>query len=107
MGRTQTTIRLTESLVDELDTEADERSISRSEYVRRILRERHESAELGEEVATLRGRLESREERIETLEAQLARRSQLEEKIDVLAKQSSEEEGREPFFVKWWKWYRE
>ena len=104
MGRTQTTIRLADELVDELDAEASERGISRSEYVRRILRERHKKDELREIVATLRDRLDSREDRIETLETQLARRSQLEEKIDTLATQQTAEEP--PFFVEWFNWWK-
>jgi predicted DNA-binding protein len=104
MGRTQTTIRLADELVDELDAEADERGISRSEYVRRILHERHEKDELRDVVATLRDRLDSREDRIETLETQLARRSQLEDKVDTLATQQSTES---PFFVKWYQWWKD
>lgn len=104
MGRTQTTIRLADELVDELDAEASERGISRSEYVRRILCERHKKDELREMVATLRDRLDGREDRIETIETQLARRSQLEEKIDTLATQQTAEEP--PFFVEWFNWWK-
>jgi metal-responsive CopG/Arc/MetJ family transcriptional regulator len=43
MPRRQTTIRLTESLVDELDREADEQGITRSEHIRQRLSERHET----------------------------------------------------------------
>lgn len=49
-------------------------------------------------------RLESREERIEELEEQLARRSQIEEKVDTLAKQ--QEDDNAPFFIKWYNWFR-
>lgn len=104
MGRTQTTIRLDDKLIEEIDEEAEERDISRSEYVRQILRERHESDELREENATLRDRLESRESRISDLEEQLARRSQVEEKIDTLAKQQDEPDA--PFLFRWIKWWR-
>jgi len=105
MGRTQTTIRIDESLIEDLDSEAEERGVSRSEYIRQILRERGESEDLREEVDSLRERLESREERIEQLEEQLARRSQLEEKVDTLAKR--EQESNAPFLVKWWKWWKD
>jgi chromosome segregation ATPase len=98
------TIRLRPEVIDRLEEEADEEGVSRSEYIRQILRERRESEELREEVDTLRERLERREERIEQLEEQLARRSQIEEKVDTLAKQQQEEEA--PFFVKWYRWWR-
>jgi predicted transcriptional regulator len=104
MGRTQTTIRLDDKLIEEIDEEAEERDVSRSEYVRQILRERHESDELREENDALRERLESREDRISDLEDQLAKRSQIEEKVDTLAKQQDEPEA--PFFVKWVRWLR-
>jgi len=109
MSRTQTTIRLEESLIEDLDSEAEERDVSRSEYVRQILQERRESEELREEVNTLRDRLESREERIEELEQQLTRRSQIEEKVEEVALEVREdrEESNAPFFVKWYKWWRE
>jgi TolA-binding protein len=109
MKRTQTTIRLEESLIEDLDTEAEERDVSRSEYMRQILRERRESEELREEIDTLRDRLESREERIEELEQQLTRRSQIEEKVEEVALEVREErkESNAPFFVKWWTWWKE
>jgi chromosome segregation ATPase len=98
------TVRLHEDTIDDLDNEADERDISRSEYIRQILRERHETEQLTEEVSTLQERLQTREERIDKLEEQLARRSQLEEKVDVLAKQQDEADA--PFFVKWYRWWQ-
>lgn len=61
----------------ELEAEAVEKGVSRSEYIRSILCERHRVDELEQ-------RLEIREERIDELEQQLARRSQLEEKIENL-----------------------
>jgi len=103
MGRTQTTIRLDDKLIEEIDEEAEERDVSRSEYVRQILRERHESDELRVENDALRERLESREDRISDLEDQLAKRSQIEEKVDTLAKQQDEPEA--PFFIKWYRWF--
>jgi len=80
----------------DLEREAAERGISRSEYIRNILTDRHRVDELEE-------RLETREARIDELERQLAERSQIEEKVDTLAKQQDEEA---PFFVKWYKWWR-
>jgi septal ring factor EnvC (AmiA/AmiB activator) len=104
MAKESITIRLQADLIDVLEEEAGEESVSRSEYVRQILQNRHESDELADEVERLRDRLESREQRIDGLEEQLARRSQLEEKVDTLAKQ--QEEPEPPFFVKWLRWYR-
>jgi len=98
------TVRLPESLTDELDAEADEQDVSRSEYIRETLQNRHEADELREEVSDLRDRLDAREERVSELETQLARRSEIEEKVDTLAKR--EQEGNAPFFVKWYRWWR-
>lgn len=108
MERTQTTIRIDESLIEDLDSEAEERDVSRSEYIRQILRERHDVEELREEVDTLWDRLESREERIEQLEEQLARRSQMEERVEEVALEVREqrEESNAPFFVRWTRWFR-
>lgn len=92
------TIRIREETKESLESEADEYDVSVSEYVRELI-------EKGREYDDLQERLESREERIETLEEQLARRSQVEEKIDTLA--SRHEDRRAPFFVEWYKWWRE
>jgi len=50
------TIRLEEDLVDELDLEADERSRNRSEYIRNLLKGRHESEVTQVEYDHLRAR---------------------------------------------------
>ena len=106
------TIRVREKTKESLEEEAAEYDVSVSEYVRELiekgrehddLRDRlderedeHERrldelrAEHEEEVADLRDRVDAREERIETLEEQLARRSQIEEKVDVLAERVEE-----------------
>jgi predicted HicB family RNase H-like nuclease len=98
------TVRLPEELTDELDAEADEQGVSRSEYIRETLQNRHEADELREEVSDLRDRLDAREERVSELETQLARRSEIKEKVDTLAKR--EQEGDAPFFVKWYRWWQ-
>jgi len=105
MAKESITIRLEGELIEGLEEEAEEESVSRSEYIRQILRERGKSEELQEEVAALRERLEGREERVSELEEQLARRSNIEEKVDTLAKR--QETGNAPFFVKWYRWFRE
>jgi len=60
-----------------LEREAAERGVSRSEYIRSILADRHRVDELEE-------RLRVREDRIEELERQLAERSEIEERIEDL-----------------------
>jgi Arc/MetJ-type ribon-helix-helix transcriptional regulator len=98
------TVRLPEELVEELDAESGEQDVSRSEYIRGTLQDRHKADDLREEVAELRDRLDAREERVSELETQLARRSEIEEKVDTLAKREREENA--PFFVKWYRWYQ-
>jgi metal-responsive CopG/Arc/MetJ family transcriptional regulator len=76
------------NLLDERQ-EADDIT-SRSAALRDILDEYEtlhtEYEDLRTECEDLRTRLESREERIDELEGQLAKRSHVEEKVDVLAK---------------------
>jgi len=108
MGRKQTTIRLTETLLEEIDKEADERDLSRSEYLREILQERHRANELADTVDDLRSQLDRREQRISDLEQQLSRRSQLEKKVEDLPDKirDVESEPSAPFFVEWVRWFR-
>jgi metal-responsive CopG/Arc/MetJ family transcriptional regulator len=73
----QITLRLPTDLLNELDEEAEKADISRSEHVRNVLQTR-------ENTDALRDRIQQKEERIQQLEDQLARRSQLEEKIEDL-----------------------
>lgn len=94
------TIRIREETKESLESEASEYGVSVSEYVRDLI-------EKGREYDDLRERLDSREARIEELEEQLARRSQIEDKVDVLAKRVEEtEEPDPPFVVRWWRWWR-
>ena len=46
------TLRLEEEKIDELDKEADEAGVSRSEYIRRILSRRHETGDGGEDTVS-------------------------------------------------------
>lgn len=62
--------RWMDSATDELEAEANERGVSRSEHI-------SDAVESREDTAGLRERPESREERIDKLEAQLGWRSQL------------------------------
>ena len=94
------TIRIREDTRQSLESEATEYDVSVSEYVRELI-------EKGREYDELRSRLQAREERIETLEEQLARRSQVEEKVDTLAKRAEDREGLEaPWPVRWYRWFR-
>jgi predicted nucleic acid-binding Zn-ribbon protein len=106
--RTQTTIRLNEELIEELDNEAEKMDVSRSEYVRNILQKRGEADELREKIDSLQERLESREQRINDLEQQLAQRRNIEEKIEDLPDKvrEVENEPEPPFFVSWVRWWR-
>ena len=61
----------------ELEREASDQGISRSEYIRSILRNRHRADKLEK-------RLETRNDRVEELETQLGRRSEIEDKIENL-----------------------
>jgi chromosome segregation ATPase len=93
------TIRIRKGIKESLESEADEYDVSVSEYVRELIRK-------GREHDELRERLEAREERIEELEEQLAKRSQIEEKIDTLAIRVEESEGPEPPWpVRWYRWF--
>jgi chromosome segregation ATPase len=87
------TVRLREDSIDRLDDEADERGVSRSEYIRDILDERHRVEELEAEVDRLQDRLDAREDRIAELEDQLRRRSDVEEKIEALPDKIRETES--------------
>lgn len=83
--------------------------MSRSEYIRQILEDRHEAVELRETIEDLRERLDSRDQRISDLEEQLARRSNIEDEIEELALEIREQRhhGNAPFLVKWIRWWRE
>jgi len=89
--RVQVSVRIPLRQKAELEAEAAERGVSRSEYIRSILNERDRVEELAE-------RLEIREQRID----------QIEEKVDVLARrvEDSEETANAPFLVRWWHWWR-
>ena len=71
------TIRIREETKESLEAEADEYDVSVSEYVRQLI-------EKGREYDDLQERLDSREDRIEQLEGQLSRRSQIEDKLEDL-----------------------
>jgi metal-responsive CopG/Arc/MetJ family transcriptional regulator len=109
MPKDSITIRLEDELIARLEEEAEEEGVSRSEYIRQILREQGERRELEEEIDTLRQRLETREARVEELEKQLTRRSQIEDKVEEVALEVREEraESNAPFFVKWYRWFRD
>ena len=81
--------------VDRLDERQEKGDVSsRSAALREILDEydevHTECEDLRTECEELRTRLDAREDRIDDLEEQLARRSQIEEKVDVLAQRVEE-----------------
>ena len=71
------TIRVREDTKKSLESEADAYDVSVSEYVRELI-------EQGREYDELADRLDSREQRIDELESQLRKRSNIEEKIEDL-----------------------
>lgn len=97
----QITLRIREDELEALDAEADELGISRSEHIRDILESRGETE-------WLRDRLEQRVARVNDLEEQLAKRSEVEEKVDVLARRVEDREAAAdaPFPVRWLRWWR-
>lgn len=96
----QIAVRIPLRLKAALEREARERGTSRSEYIRSILGSRHEAGRLRERVA-------NREARIDQLEEQLAKRSSVEEKVDVLQRRLEDrDEPEPPFVVRWWRWWR-
>lgn len=98
----QITLRIPLRLKAELEREAAEHGVSRSEHMRNVLEQRAD-------VDELRDRLEQREARIDSLEEQLRKRSHVEEKVDELALELKETRGSAdaPFFVRWARWWRE
>jgi cell division protein FtsX len=73
----QITLRLPVRLLAELERDAEERGVSRSEHVRDTLAQRAD-------VDELRERIERREQRLDDLEEQLRKRSDVEEQIEAL-----------------------
>jgi predicted DNA-binding protein len=73
----QVAVRLPLRQKAELEAEAAERGVSRSEYVRGILDDRHRIDELED-------RVQRKQDRIDELEGQLTERSRVEEKIENL-----------------------
>ena len=71
------TIRIHEDTKKSLEDEADEYGVSVSEYIR-------DPIEKGREYEEIEERLAAREDRIEELESQLRKRSNIEEKIEDL-----------------------
>jgi|APHM01.1.fsa_nt_gi Ribbon-helix-helix protein, copG family. len=78
--RKQVAVRLELRKKAKLEAEAADEGVSRSEYVRNIIENRHE-------IDDLEQKLNIREARIDELEYQLSKRSQIEAKIDNLPDQ--------------------
>lgn len=94
------TIRIQAETKESLEAEADEYDVSVSEYVRRLIRKGREYDELAD-------RLESREARIEELESQLARRSEIEEKVEALPDKirETQNEPAPPWPIRWYQYF--
>jgi uncharacterized coiled-coil protein SlyX len=75
--RKQVSVRIPLRQKAELESEAREKGVSRSEYIRSILNDRHRVTELEE-------RVQRKQDRIDELEEQLTERSRVEEKIENL-----------------------
>jgi predicted transcriptional regulator len=96
-------VTVEEETVEYIEELAEERDSSRSQIVRELIADGQQAEEYKQQAEELQERLDSREARIDELEGQLTRRSQLEEKVDTLAKQQDEEDA--PFFIKWYRWW--
>lgn len=90
----QITIRLREDTIEELEAEAEDAGVSRSEHVRDVIASRAD--------------VERLRDRIETLEEQLARRSQVEDRVEELALELREDRAQvdAPWPVRWLDWWR-
>jgi phage shock protein A len=95
------TIRIQEDTKKSLEEEAAEYDVSVSEYIRRLI-------DKGREYDELEERLESREARIDELEAQLAHRSEIEEKVEALPDKINEAnaEPDPPWPIRWYHYFR-
>jgi Arc/MetJ-type ribon-helix-helix transcriptional regulator len=94
-------------LLEELSGEGGEYE-SKSAAVRDFIQAGEDRQKLETEIVRLEERLESREDRIDELERQLSKRSEIEEKVDVLANRVEEgEQPDPPFVVRWWQWWRQ
>jgi predicted RNase H-like nuclease (RuvC/YqgF family) len=80
----QVAVRLPLREKAELEAEAAERGVSRSEYIRGILRDRHREDDLAEDISELQEQLDAREQRVEDLEAQLRERHDIKNEIQDL-----------------------
>jgi predicted nucleic acid-binding Zn-ribbon protein len=109
--------RLTVSVSEEDEQYVREQSQDSEEYnslsgvMRDCIQAHKEQPELEDEIERLRDRLESRESRIEDLEEQLARRSQIEEKVEevrmeVKGQQEADVDEDAPFPIRWWRWWQ-
>lgn len=108
--------RLTVSVNEEDEQYVREQSQDSEEYdslsgvMRDCIQAHKEQPDLEDEIERLRERLESRESRIEDLEEQLARRSQIEEKVEEVRMevkdQQNEADEEAPFPIRWWRWWQ-
>lgn len=109
MSKDTVTTRVESETHDYISTQSEARDVTKAQVVRELIERGREADQLEERVDALEKRLERREDRIDDLEEQLARRSQIEEKVDTLATTVEEQQGQTdaPFWVRWLRYYRE
>lgn len=106
------TLRLEAETIEELEVEADEHGVSRSEYIRNLIATRNEHDAIREEyeerIEELEKEVQRKEARITELRNQMTARENMEEKVDVLAKRVEEQESamNAPFLIRWIRWWR-
>lgn len=90
-----TSIRLDEETLDDVDEEASERGLSRAEYLRVIVENRHESGRIRDEYEAKLESLRTENERLQRERRQLiAQREEHGELVTVVSRQQSLQERK-------------
>ena len=98
-----TTIRLPDDLLDELDAEADERDMKRSDYIREVLQDRHDYDRLQAEYEAEIDDLKQEVERLNRERRQLLeQRSENQELRRYVENDVEWHEASLPTRVRWW-----
>ena len=99
--------RITVTISESLDGYLEEKSGDNGEFNSKSEVMRH-LAERGREADDLEQELNIAENRIEELRKQMTHRENMEEKVDVLATRVEENQRARdaPFFVQWYRWWR-
>lgn len=100
-------LRVPDDVYEQIKERAEQRGTSVSAEARDLIGQGFDAETLESEADDLQARLESREDRIDELEEQLAQRSQVEDKIDVLATRVEDQnEPAPPWPVRWYRFFR-